>query len=203
MIPTAILLAVAFRTVLVNTDATLTPLATPAPAVTSWNRSGWRPNRCPPPPSSPASDHCQTAGRVVLPTSATAGQGSPSTTTASGTRPSSSGSPPHCDTTGATPTPLRPARDTTYERTEPGRLDADHLVHRVSRRLRHRPAQLDEQRRRDAHRRGRIRHRPHYTLRPPTSTRPTLQRATPPRPGRSGMTNTNPPLPPPPVRKGP
>ena len=95
MIPTAILLAVAFRTVLVNSDATLTPLATAtAPVATSWNRSGWRPNQCPRLRSSPASDHCQTAGHAVLPTSATAGQGSPSTTTASGNRPSSCGSPP-------------------------------------------------------------------------------------------------------------
>ena len=52
----------------------------------SWNRSGWRPNQCPPPRSSPASDRCQTVGRSVLPTSATAGQDSPSTTTASASR---------------------------------------------------------------------------------------------------------------------
>ena len=108
MVPAAILLAVAFRTVLVNSDATTHAAGhATAPAATSWNRSGWRPNRCPRPPSCPASDHCQKVGRSAPPTSGTAGPGSPSTTIASAARPWSYGSPPT-----ATP-PGRPQRPPT------------------------------------------------------------------------------------------
>ena len=185
MVPAAILLAVAFRTVLVNSDATLTPLATRSPGCDEleplWLEAQSVPSASLVPcvRSLPEGwtlgaanvrngwskftlDHDR-VGKPALVVRLTA----------------------DCDTTGAIPTPSDQPGTRRYERTEPGHSDADHLAHRVPGRLRHRPAPLDEQRRRIAHRRGGIRHRLHHPPRPPTSTRPTLQRATPPRPGEA------------------
>ena len=190
MVPVAILLAVSFRTVLVNSDATTTPLAIDSPGCDEleplwleaqsvpsaslvpcvrslpegWTfgaanvRNGW---------SRFTLDHDR-VGRPALVVRLTA----------------------DCDTTGGDrPHPPTEPGTRRYERTEPGQRRADHLVHRVPGRLRHRASSARPSNcRRIAHRRGGIRHRLHHPPRPPTSARPTLGRATPPRPGRCGLT---------------
>ena len=118
----------------------------PASVATSWNRCGWRPNRCPPPPWCP----CVRS----LPEGWTFG--------AANVRNGWSKFTLDHDRVGKPalvvrltadlrhhrrdPSTLRPARDSTLraDRARPGRT-ADDLAHRVPRRLRHRRAPIDEQ----------------------------------------------------------
>ena len=83
------------------------------------------------------------------------------------------------------PAALRPARGPTLraDRARP----RGHLVHRVPRRLRHRPARPNHQRRRRVGQPGLIDPWLHHPPNPGTGARRALQRATPPRPGHRGM----------------
>ena len=92
-----------------------------------------------------------------------------------------------CETSGASPAAATVAGTTRFERTEPQPVGpGHHVLHPVPRRLRQRRAQRDQ--RPIDHRRGRRRHRLHHPRRPATNARPTLRRSTPPRPDRTRMT---------------
>ena len=132
-----------------------------APVATSWNRSGWKPNRCPSASLVPCVrslpegwtlgaanvrngwsrftlDHDR-LGKPALVVRLTAA----------------------CDTTGATPTPSDAAGTRRYERAEPGH-SGPATAHRVPRRLRHRRPPIDQRHRRLTPRSGRVRHRLHH-----------------------------------------
>ena len=189
MVPAAILLAVSFRTVLVNSDATTTPLAIDSPGCDEleplWLEAQSVPSASLVPcvRSLPEGwtlgaanvrngwsrftlDHDR-VGRPALVVRLTA----------------------TCDTTGATPTPSDQPGTRRYERTEPGHSDRPTTSYTVF------PggcvtAQLRSTSNGDASLIDEAASAIGFTTRDAlaTSTRPTLQRATPPRPGRSGMT---------------
>ena len=187
MIPTAILLAVAFRAVLVNSDATLTPLGTASPgcdaagtALAGGPISALGLTR----PLRPITARRLVAWCCQRPQRLVKVHPRPRPPRETGPR-----RPAHRPLRhhGGDPNATRPAGNSTIRTHRHRRFSADHLAHRVSRRLRHRPAPSRQRRRPIAHRRGGSRHRLHHPPRPATSTRATLQRTTPPRPERNQL----------------
>jgi hypothetical protein len=185
-VPAAIVLAFAFRTVLVNSDATTTPLATRSPGCDELE------------PLWLAAQSVPSAALVPCVRSLPEGWTRGAANVRNGwTRFTLDhdrlGRPAvvvrltaHCDITGATPTPSDQPGTRRYARTDAGhsRPTTWHTVFAGC----HHPTPRHEQRRLSTHRSGSIRHRLQHPRRPRTRTRRTLQRPTPPRPRSSRMT---------------